>query len=196
MRIVSRSPSSRPGQYPVATIATYGPDSMLATKLVVSVLGRPGRRDPTATRTWTTQAVDVRHDPAIAAEVANFGQQHHAKQTVATTASLVVRTRRGLTIRWVEPARVARSGRASTGSRTNPVTPPVPTMAPSEILADLSSDEPEPPREALESADGHRPLLVEPLLRALECGLANPMDASPDEATLFGYALYLLAKLA
>ena len=75
-----------------------------------------------------------------------------------------------------------------------PVTPPVPTMAPSGILADLSSDAPEPPREALESADGHRPLLVEPLLRALECGLANPTDASPDEATLFCYALYLLAK--
>src|SRR5712691_1826687 len=80
MKIVSRSPSSRPGQ---ATIATYGPDSTLATKLVVSVLGRSGRRDPTATRTWTTQAVDVRHDPAIAAEVANFVQQHHAKQTVS-----------------------------------------------------------------------------------------------------------------
>jgi hypothetical protein len=36
-----------------------------------------------------------------------------------------------------------------------PVTPTVPTMAPAEILTDLSSDEPEPPREALESADGH-----------------------------------------
>jgi hypothetical protein len=47
------------------------------------VLGRSGRRDPAATRTWTTQAVDVRHDPAIAAEVANFVQQHHAKQTVS-----------------------------------------------------------------------------------------------------------------
>jgi hypothetical protein len=67
-------------------------------------------------------------------------------------------------------------------------------MAPAEILTDLSSDEPEPPREALESADGHRPVLVEPLLRAIDCGLANPSDAWPKEATLFCYALYLLAK--
>jgi hypothetical protein len=67
-------------------------------------------------------------------------------------------------------------------------------MAPAEILADLSSDEPEPPREALESADGHRPALIEPLLRAIDRALANPSGASPEEATLFCYALYLLAK--
>src|SRR5712692_6816682 len=84
MKIVSRSRSSRPGLYPVATIATYGPDSRLATKLVVSVLHRPGQRDPSATHTWTMQAVDVRHDPEIAAEVASFVQRHGAKQTVAS----------------------------------------------------------------------------------------------------------------
>ena len=37
-------------------------------------------------------------------------------------------------------------------------------------------------------------MLVEPLLRALDYGLANPSSASPAEATLFCYALYLLAK--
>ena len=119
MKIVSRSPSRRPGQYPVATIATYGPDSTLATKLVVSVVGRPGRRDPTATRTWTTQAVDVRHDPEIAAEVANFAQQHHAKQTVSYDRIIGCPHEEGIEYPMVEPARVARSGRASTDSRTN-----------------------------------------------------------------------------
>ena len=70
----------------------------------------------------------------------------------------------------------------------------MPNKAPPEILADLSSDEPEPPREPLESADGHRNELVEPLLRAIDCGLTDPSGASPEEATLVCYALYLLAK--
>ena len=58
----------------------------------------------------------------------------------------------------------------------------------------LSSDAPAPPRAALESADGHRTALVEPLLRAIDRGLANPLGASPEEAGLFAYAVYLLAK--
>src|SRR5580704_10124009 len=74
-----------------------------------------------------------------------------------------------------------------------PVMPPVPTLEPAEILADLSSDEHDP-REALESADGHRSVLVERLLRVIDGGLANPSSATPEEATLFSYALYLLAR--
>ena len=84
MKHVSRSRSSPPGRYPAGAIATYGSDSGLATKLVVSVLERPGQRDPSATHTWTTQGDDVRHDPAIAAEVAGFLQQHGAKQSVTS----------------------------------------------------------------------------------------------------------------
>jgi hypothetical protein len=57
----SRSQSS--ARYPAGTIAFYGPDNKLATKLVASVLDRAGDRDPSVTRTWTTQAVDVRTIP-------------------------------------------------------------------------------------------------------------------------------------
>jgi hypothetical protein len=194
MKIVSRSPSSRPGQYPVATIATYGPDSTLATKLVVSVLGRPGRGDPTATRTWTTQAVDVRHDPAIAAEVANFAQQHHAKQTVSYDRIIGCPHEEGIDYPMGRTCPRCPFWAGIDRFTHEPLTTPAPSMTPAEILAELSSDEPEPPREALESADGHRAVLVEPLLRALDCGLDNPSNASPEEAALFAYALYLLAK--
>jgi hypothetical protein len=191
MKIVSRSPSSRPGQ---ATIATYGPDSTLATKLVVSVLGRSGRRDPTATRTWTTQAADVRHDPAIAAEVANFVQQHHAKQTVSYDRIIGCPHEEGIDYPMGRTCPRCPFWAGIDRFTHDPITPAVPTMGPAEILTALSSDGPEQPREALESADGHRPLLIEPLLRALDDGLANPTNASPEEATLFCYALYLLAK--
>jgi hypothetical protein len=194
MKIVSRSRSSRPVRYPLATIAAYGPDSTIATKLVVSVFARPGQRDPTATRTWTTQAVDVRHDPACAAEVASFAQQHHAKQTVTSDRIIGCPHEEGIDYPMGRTCPRCPFWAGIDRFTHEPVTPPVPTMAPPEILADLSSNEPEPPHEALESADGHRHGLVEPLLRAIDCGLANPSGASPEEARLFCYALYLLAK--
>jgi hypothetical protein len=119
MKRFSRSPSAVRGRYPLATVAAYGPDTTLATKLVVSVIERPGQRDPTAMRSWMTEAVDVRRDPVIAVEVAvSYGIMMQGRPS-AMTASLAVRTRRGLTTRWVGRARAARSGRASTVSRTN-----------------------------------------------------------------------------
>ena len=68
MKNWSQSCASPPGRYPLAAIATYGPDSSLATKLVVSIFKRPGQH-PFATHTCTTQAVDIRRDSTIADEV-------------------------------------------------------------------------------------------------------------------------------
>jgi hypothetical protein len=67
-------------------------------------------------------------------------------------------------------------------------------MTPAEVLAELSREHIAQPREALLSADGHRAQLVEPLLRALERGVANPEGLPEPEAQLFAYALYLVAK--
>jgi hypothetical protein len=67
-------------------------------------------------------------------------------------------------------------------------------MSPVEILASLAEDAPDPPEEALASADGHRDALVEPLLAALDRGMANPAGASLEDVKLFAHALYLLAK--
>jgi hypothetical protein len=63
-----------PPKYPLGTVAAYGPDNRLATKLVVSVFKRPGRTDPYELRSWTTEAGDVRHDETIASEVAAWLQ--------------------------------------------------------------------------------------------------------------------------
>jgi hypothetical protein len=49
-------------------------------------------------------------------------------------------------------------------------------------------------REALISADGHRSTLVDPLLAALDRGIANPVGAFAEDANMFSYALYLFAK--
>jgi hypothetical protein len=75
-----------------------------------------------------------------------------------------------------------------------PVKPPTPSLSPEEILEDLSGERAVQPFAALMSADGHRDTLLEPLLQAIEGGIADPTGASDEEATLFCYALYLLAK--
>jgi hypothetical protein len=194
MKNVFRSRSSPPGRYPLATIATYGPDSRFATKLVASVFERPGKRVPSATHTWTEDAADVRQDPAIAAEVARFVRRHGAKQTVTSDRIIGCPHEEGIDYPMGRTCPRCPFWAGIDRFTHEPVAPAVPTMAPAEILDGLSSDEREPPREALESADGHRSVLVEPLLRATDCGLANPSGASPEEATLFCYALYLLAR--
>jgi hypothetical protein len=195
MKSFPRSRSSGlPGRYPLATIAAYGPDITLATKLVVSVLERPGQRDPSAVHTWTTQAVDVRHDQTIAAEVASFVQQQRAKQTVTSDRIIGCPHEEGIDYPMGRTCPRCPFWAGIDRFTHQPVTPPTFTMAPAEILAALSSDPPAPPRAALESAEGHRAVLVEPLLRAIDYGLANPSEASSEDAGLCCYALYLLAK--
>ncbi|MEP7310915.1 MAG: DUF1186 domain-containing protein [Acidobacteriota bacterium] len=182
-------------QYPLATIAAYGPNNTLATKLVVSVIERPGQPDPFAMQTWTSETIDPRHDPTIAADVARFVEEHGARQTVGANQIIGCPHEEGIDYPmgrtcprcpfWADIDRFT----------YEPIMAPEPTLTPAEVLADLSSDdEADAPLEALESADGHRTALVEPLLRAIEGGLAHPTTASPDEASLFSYALYLLAK--
>ena len=190
----SRFRSRASGRYPVGTIAAYGPNNSLATKLVASVIERPEQSDPSEMRTWTTAAVDVRHDPVIAADVAHFLKQHGVKESVTADRIIGCPHQEGIDYPlgrtcprcpfWANIDRFTHE----------PLNPPAPTMSPAKILADLSEDRSVPPVEALASANGHRDSLLEPLLGALERGIADPTGATENEATLFGYALYLLAK--
>ena len=109
-------------------------------------------------------------------------------------ASRVVRIRRGWIIRWAGHVRTAHSGRVSTVSLTSQSFLRPPTRSVEEILAELSTESEKQPLAALESADAHRTALGEPLLRAIERGLENPTELPEDEAMLFSYATYLLAK--
>ena len=181
-------------RYPLATVAAYGPDNTFATKLVVSILERDRQREPPAMRTWTTVAIDVRSDPTIAADVRQFLDQHRVKERVEADRIIGCPHEEGIDYPmgrvcprcpfWADIDRFTHE----------PVTASVPIMSPADVLDALSQNWPEPPHEALASAEGHRRALVEPLLLALERGIANPTGASSEEAMLFAYSLYLLAK--
>jgi hypothetical protein len=71
------------GSYPAATLAYYGPNNELATKLVVSIVKKEGAKlDPL--HRWITHAGDIRKDPAITAEVEAFLKQHGVRQRAIT----------------------------------------------------------------------------------------------------------------
>jgi hypothetical protein len=67
-------------------------------------------------------------------------------------------------------------------------------MSPDEVLNILSSHHRTQPVEALESADAHRAVLVEPLLSAIDRAVSDPAGVSDEDAGLFSYAIYLMAK--
>lgn len=62
--------------WPVATIAFYGPDLSRASKVAVGMIGYEGAEPEM--RSWLLEAGDVRRDPAIAAAILGFIEEHGA----------------------------------------------------------------------------------------------------------------------
>jgi hypothetical protein len=79
---VMKTNPSQPPKYPFATIAAYGPDNKLATKLVVGIIKQPGK-GPDDLHRWLTKGGDVRNDPVIAAEVVELLKRNGVTQTTS-----------------------------------------------------------------------------------------------------------------
>ena len=70
--------------YPVATVAFYGPNDKLASKVVVSVI-LTDNNDPDVLKRWFSEGdLDVRHDPAIGEQILAFLKPYAPRSTVAT----------------------------------------------------------------------------------------------------------------
>ena len=69
--------------YPVDTIAFYGPTATLATKVVVSITRDEGQ-DVDPLERWTSESGDVRNDLAIADKINAFLNENRAKSVIAT----------------------------------------------------------------------------------------------------------------
>jgi len=68
--------------YPAATVAFYGPDNQRASKVAVGIVEAEGAA-PVMGR-WFAEESDARTDPAIAASVLRFVQDHGVKSVIAT----------------------------------------------------------------------------------------------------------------
>jgi hypothetical protein len=66
---------------PVATVAYYGPDDKISTKVAVGIIERWGK-GPTELKRWTGS--DVVNDPGVVKEVTEFIRPHGAKSVIVT----------------------------------------------------------------------------------------------------------------
>jgi len=181
-------------KFPLATVAAYGLDNRRATKLVVGILRRAGQRDPNPIRSWSTDAGDVRNDPVMAAELADWLRSQGVKDTVSHDRIIGCPHEEGIDYPIGRACPQCPFWAAIDRFTHEPIPTPVANMSPDQVLIELGRDRTTHPLEALGSADAHRGVLVQPLLEVLERCADNPDTASEEEAQLFCYALYLLAK--
>ncbi len=70
---------------PVATVAYYGPDDKVSTKVAVGIIEHLGK-EPVELKRWVGK--DVANDPHIAKEVTDFIRQRGAKSVVMTDGNM------------------------------------------------------------------------------------------------------------
>jgi len=89
--------------YPIATIAFYGPNDKLATKVAVSIIPTENHEPDLLERWFSDSGLDVRHDPAIGEQVVAFLKTHAVRSTVVADGIIGCppRRRRGLSRRKV-----------------------------------------------------------------------------------------------
>ncbi|HVY88178.1 MAG TPA: hypothetical protein VG942_04875 [Hyphomonadaceae bacterium] len=67
--------------YPLATVAFYGPDNRLASKVAVGIVRRDGG-DVDVMEKWLSEASDVRDDATVTTQILEFVHRHDAKSVV------------------------------------------------------------------------------------------------------------------
>jgi hypothetical protein len=68
--------------YPIATIASYGPDDKVATKVSVGIVHSDNESDPIDMKKWFSDTTDVRRDREISVEILEFIKKSGAKSVV------------------------------------------------------------------------------------------------------------------
>ena len=145
-------------------------------------------------RAWSTDASVVRNDPVTAAELADWLRSQGVKDTVSYDRIIGCPHEEGIDYPIGRTCPQCPFWASIDRFTHEPIPTPVATMSPDQVLIELGKDRTTHPLEALESADAHRGVLVQPLLRLLERCVTAPDSASEADAQLFCYALYLMAK--
>jgi len=188
---MNRFSARRSRDYPLATIAAYGPDTTRATKLVATVLAGADSA-PVAMEKWMSDDVDVRNDSVIASKLHGFLTDHDIKQTITEDRIIGCPHEEGIDYPMGRTCPTCPFWAGIDRFTSEPIALPTPSMSPAGVLEALSRTWTTPPLRALESADSHRAALVGPLIAAVDRTIAN--EASDQEANLSCYALYLLAR--
>ena len=68
--------------YPIATVAYYGPDDKVATKVAVGIVAEDDRL--LALEKWYSEDRDIRFNSAIDRQILEFIRSHHTRSVVIT----------------------------------------------------------------------------------------------------------------
>jgi hypothetical protein len=161
-------------KYPLATISAYGPDNRRATKLVVGILRRAGQKSPAPMRSWSTDTTDVRNDPVVAAEWADWLHSQGIKDTLSYDRIIGCPHEEGIDYPMGRTCPQCPFWAGIDRFTHEPISAPIAKMSPNEVLIELAKDRTTHPLEALGSADAHRGVLVQPLLDVLDAASAIP----------------------
>ena len=145
-------------------------------------------------RSWSTDAGDVRSDPVIAAELTDWLRSQGIKDTLSYDRIIGCPHEEGIDYPMGRACPRCPFWAGIDRFTHEPISAPVAKMSPEDVLIELAKDRNTHPVDALESADAHRGVLIPRLLQVLEGCVASPATASEEEAQLFCYALYLMAK--
>jgi hypothetical protein len=69
--------------YPLGTVALYGPTDKLATKLVANVY-REKAQPAAVVKKWNSQSTDIREDASVHAQLTQFLKEHSVAHAVVT----------------------------------------------------------------------------------------------------------------
>ena len=67
--------------YPIATIAFYGPDNKMATKVAVGIIMSEVEKEPADMKKWFSET-DIRRDTKILNEIKKYITEHGARSVV------------------------------------------------------------------------------------------------------------------
>jgi hypothetical protein len=81
MRMTDKSKS---GTGPIGTLAFYGPDNLVATKVVAAVFDKAGDEKAIAFHRWISQIGDVREDKEITTAILELFKKHGVQQSVVS----------------------------------------------------------------------------------------------------------------
>jgi len=80
--ILERRAREQRGRFPLATIAYYGPDDKLATKVAVGILDGPDNLR--ALERWYSEEMDIRLVPQTSQAILDFVKGHEVRDIVMT----------------------------------------------------------------------------------------------------------------
>jgi hypothetical protein len=67
--------------YPLATVAFYGPNDKLATKIAVGIIPSEGA-EPSVMKRWRSEGTDIKLEPDVGPEIIDFIESNGAKSVV------------------------------------------------------------------------------------------------------------------